>query len=432
MYEVMVQLGRSIQKIAWVPLLLGLLPERKRVRIIAGKSYSSGIAILTVLVLLACGTGIISFASDSNAPPPVAININAASHFEANLNFVDADNPEKNTPWYPGLAKKGSVLISNGYFGEVTIKNIGVEVANVDDAYNTFVNNMHLRIRDVRTNQILYDESLARIAHKAGATGTGLNFAKQLNRGSDTELEFILSMLPDAGEEMQGLEARLAFQFNTEDTTDYGNYGSGGDSTGGSPKPAPAFLVDEKQWYEDCIKALIAHQIIIPELDGEIRPNDLITRGEVAVFLARALELPEASGDSNYLDTIPEQYRSYVNATTQAGVFRGYPLIAEFLPGRVFKANSYITREELFCVLVRAYNVKLDGDIELGFADKGDISPWALDDVKAGVQKGIIGGYPDNTLRPQQFISRAETFTLICRLQGYHANHDLGVGGAGE
>ncbi|MDX9871266.1 MAG: S-layer homology domain-containing protein [Clostridia bacterium] len=397
--------------------------------------FSSWIIAMTILVLLAVGSGIISFALDGSAPPPVSVNIDAASHFTANLNFVDADDPGRSTPWCPGLAKIGSVKITNGYFGAVTIKNIGVEVSNVDALYNTFVDNMHLRIRDVQANQILYNNSLSGIAHKAGAGGAGLNIAQQLNRTGSTELEFILSMLPEAGDEMQGLSAALAFQFNTEDTTNYSNNGSDNrsDTGGEGSDPAPAFLMATRAWYEDCIEALIAHEIIIPEIDGEIRPNDLITRGEAAVLVGRALGLAEDKESSPpYLDNIPEKYLGYINATSKAGVFRGYPLVAEFLPGRVFKADNHITREELFCVLVRAYDVALDGDHELNFTDKDDINPWAMDDIRAGVQKQIIGGYPDNTLKPQQFISRAEAFTLVCRLQGYHALHNVAAGGAGQ
>lgn len=397
---------------------------------IAGKRFTLAIVLMTFIVLLACGAGIISFAAGSEAPPPVAININAASHFAANLNFVDAEDPLRNTPWFPGLSKIGSVRITNNYFGEVSVKSIGVEVGNVGDLYNTFVANMHLLIRDVQAGQVLYNDVLAGIAHLTGTAGGGLNIAQILQHGGATELEFILTMLPEAGDDMQGLEAHLAFQFNTEDTSHYSDDGGSDDGEG---PPAPPFLQETKMWYEDCIAALVAHSIIIPEIDGEIRPNDLITRGEAAVLVGRALGLLEDKESSlPYLDNIPDQYRGYVNATTKAKVFRGYPLISELLPGRIFKANNYITREELFCVLVRAYNVTLDGDQELSFGDLDEISPWALDDIKAGVQKNIIGGYPDNTLKPQQYISRAEAFTLICRLQGYHALHDVTGGGAGQ
>ena len=82
----------------------------------AEKKFTGVIILMTLLVLFACGAGIISFAADGAIPPTVAIDINAASHFEANLDFVDLDNPSRNTPWCPGLAKVGSVRIMNNNF----------------------------------------------------------------------------------------------------------------------------------------------------------------------------------------------------------------------------------------------------------------------------------------------------------------------------
>ncbi|MFY9174393.1 MAG: S-layer homology domain-containing protein [Peptococcia bacterium] len=399
----------------------------------AEKKFTGVIILMTLLVLFACGAGIISFAADGAIPPTVAIDINAASHFEANLDFVDLDNPSRNTPWCPGLAKVGSVRIMNNNFDVVTIRNIAVEIANINDHYEAFVNNMHLRITDVLTGKTVYDNILAGIAHPAGNSGTGINLDQTLNRGGQTELEFILSMNPEAGDEMQGLTAYLAFQLNTEDTTQYP------DPPPYTPPyplpsqpPEPAFLLAGDNWYDDCILALIANGIIIPDIDGELRPDEYITRAEVAVHLGRALGLEEDFGPTGYLDEIPEQYRGWVTATSKAGVYKGYPLITERLPGRVFKANKFITREEFCCVLVRAYQLKLDGDLELSFSDSEEISAWALADIKAGVQGDIIGGYPDNTLKPQQFTSRAEAFVLICRLQDYHDAHSLAAGGAGE
>lgn len=395
----------------------------------AERKFTGLIVLMTLLVMFACGAGIISFAADSTAPPPVAIDINAASHFEANLDFVDLDNPSQNTPWCPGLAKIGSVRITNSNFDVVTIRNIAIEIASLNEKYDTFVNNMHLRITDVLNNKTIYNNTLAGIAHKAGNNATGLSFGQALSRGGNTELEFILSMNSDAGDDMQGLTAHLAFQFNTEDTTYYPPVPP---PPGPTPQPAPPFLLGGSNWYDDCITALIAHDIYIPEIDGEIRPNEFITRAEVAVHLGRALGLEEDFGPTGYLDEIPEQYRGWVTATSKAGVYKGYPLITEMLPGRVFKPNKFITREELCCVLVRAYQVELMGEQELDFTDKDTISGWALHDIKAGVQGNIIGGYPDKTFKAQQYTSRAEALTLICRLQGYHDTHDVAVGGVGQ
>lgn len=90
----------------------------------------------------------------------------------------------------------------------------------------------------------------------------------------------------------------------------------------------------------------------------------------------------------------------------------------------MFKPDNYITREEMVAVLIRAFNITLeDESLELPFADKDHIGQWALEYVKAGYENGIIEGYPDNTFRPKNPITRAETFTIICKLMGWHEEH---------
>ena len=82
---------------------------------------------------------------------------------------------------------------------------------------------------------------------------------------------------------------------------------------------------------------------------------------------------------------------------------------------------SQITRKEMIAVLIRTFEISLeDKSLELPFKDKEDIGNWALEYVKAGYEKGVIVGYPDNTYIPKNPITRAETFTIICKLLGLH------------
>jgi len=95
----------------------------------------------------------------------------------------------------------------------------------------------------------------------------------------------------------------------------------------------------------------------------------------------------------------------------------------------MFKANNYITREEMIIVLTKGYEVKLQNeDLDLTFEDKDKIANWSLKYVKAGYESSVIVGYPDNTYRPKNNITRAEAFTIICKLMGLHDEHTEGMG----
>lgn len=52
---------------------------------------------------------------------------------------------------------------------------------------------------------------------------------------------------------------------------------------------------------------------------------------------------------------------------------------------------------------------------ETSFADRGSISAWAREALAAVVEKGIMAGYPDNTVRPKANATRAEAMTVIGR-----------------
>jgi hypothetical protein len=169
-------------------------------------------------------------------------------------------------------------------------------------------------------------------------------------------------------------------------------------------------------WAHDCIAALLQHGIIHGYPDGTIRPDNYITRAEAAVLVANALKLGEKEGTLPYVDPIPAWAQGYILSATEKDVFEGYP-------GNVFNPDSYITREEMAAVLIRAFDKKAIDGTELIFKDTDDIGKWAEEYVKAGVDNSVITGYPDNTFKPEDKVTRAEAFTMICKLLGYHSEH---------
>ena len=79
-----------------------------------------------------------------------------------------------------------------------------------------------------------------------------------------------------------------------------------------------------------------------------------------------------------------------------------------------------ISRQELVSLLGR----HLSGNYseELTYADKDDIYYWAVDDVKKLSSYKIVSGYPDNTFRPVNDITRAEAAVII-----YNTMYRLGM-----
>lgn len=53
------------------------------------------------------------------------------------------------------------------------------------------------------------------------------------------------------------------------------------------------------------------------------------------------------------------------------------------------------------------------------YLDDHEISNWAIDSLIISVENGIMSGYPDHTLRPQNNATRAEAVTIIVRAMDF-------------
>ncbi|MEI7025523.1 S-layer homology domain-containing protein [Paenibacillus sp. y28] len=99
-----------------------------------------------------------------------------------------------------------------------------------------------------------------------------------------------------------------------------------------------------------------------------------------------------------------------VEQAIQKGIANGYD-DGTFLP------NGAISRAEFAVLLSRALKLQ-EPAAELSFADAGQIPSWAVSDLQKVVGAGILGGYEDNTFRPDRNITRSEIAVTIVRTLG--------------
>jgi hypothetical protein len=79
-----------------------------------------------------------------------------------------------------------------------------------------------------------------------------------------------------------------------------------------------------ESWYTDAILRANAAGLMLGS-DGLVRPNDKITRQETAILICRAIGLPEKSGNTSFADdaSIAPWAKGYVNALASAGLIAG-------------------------------------------------------------------------------------------------------------
>lgn len=86
-----------------------------------------------------------------------------------------------------------------------------------------------------------------------------------------------------------------------------------------------------------------------------------------------------------------------------------------FASGQVFNPKMPVLRSELAVILSEGFNLKL-GDS--GVKSYNDIAPnyWAKNWIYGTLQHGVMIGYPDNSFRPDQPVTKAEVFATIAQL----------------
>ena len=144
--------------------------------------------------------------------------------------------------------------------------------------------------------------------------------------------------------------------------------------------------------------------------NGEVRPQNNITRAEVATIFFRLLtddvRDENLTKTNRYSDVAATAwYNTAVSTLSSMGIITGYP-------DGTFRPNAAITRAEFAAIAAR-----FDSNGDKTTAKFSDIAThWAKDEISIAYNNGWITGYPDGTFGPQRDITRAETMTLVNRV----------------
>ena len=144
--------------------------------------------------------------------------------------------------------------------------------------------------------------------------------------------------------------------------------------------------------------------------NGEVRPQNNITRAEVATIFFRLLtddvRDENLTKTNRYSDVAATSwYNTAVSTLSSMGIITGYP-------DGMFRPNAAITRAEFAAIAAR-----FDSNGDKTAAKFSDIANhWAKDEISIAYNNGWITGYPNGTFGPQRDITRAETMTLVNRV----------------
>jgi hypothetical protein len=172
------------------------------------------------------------------------------------------------------------------------------------------------------------------------------------------------------------------------------------------------FCDDDGSTFEPAIESIASEGITggcNPPLGDEYCPNDLVTRGQMAAFLARGLPLSDA-GDANFKDVAGTTFESPINQIAAAGIARGCnpPANDRYCP------DDPVTRGEMAAFLARALGLP-----DAGSANFKDVAGTTFESpinqiAAAGITKGCNPPANDRYC-PDDPVTRGQMAAFLAR-----------------
>ncbi len=117
------------------------------------------------------------------------------------------------------------------------------------------------------------------------------------------------------------------------------------------------------------------------------------------------LSVPTTAYASNFKDIHGHWAESYINKAVYAGFVKGYP------DGN-FRPDKAVTRAEFTSMVNKALGN--NGTENVTFSDV-PYNQWYYKDVAKGISAAFVGGYNDNTFRPNSPVTREEAAVMVSR-----------------
>ena len=145
--------------------------------------------------------------------------------------------------------------------------------------------------------------------------------------------------------------------------------------------------------------------------DQTANPDADLTRAEFFAIINRAYGYTE-TGYIPFEDVLEtDWFYDDISIAYTAGYMAG-------TSATTASPNDPLTREQAFCILGRNMLLAEAPGENLAFADSREISSWARGTIKAAADRYIVSGFPDNTLHPQDSISKGQMAVLVSQCLG--------------
>lgn len=184
-----------------------------------------------------------------------------------------------------------------------------------------------------------------------------------------------------------------------------------------SPKGNVFVDIEPESWCAEDVDQTVAAGLLTTE-QGRFRPNDLVTRRDLATVLYRLAGSPPPEEQAPTKTALAGGDNAAVRWALEKGILTD-------LTEDSAELDKPLSREQLAVMLYRfggsTWPSQEVNQALQPFADAGSVSGYAVDALRWAVSQGIITGVYANMLEPSGTTNRAELATIVLRCQSVWA-----------
>lgn len=161
----------------------------------------------------------------------------------------------------------------------------------------------------------------------------------------------------------------------------------------------------DNNWAKDTIEQWVDRGLITGYGDDTFRPDNEITRAEVAALINRSFDYSKSSNITFSDVHSNDWYFNDVKVAIASGFMSGYP-------DGTFKPKASISRQELAVIIAKLLDLS-PSDSYKNIADSKNSPEWSKGAIGAVIDAKVMNGYPDQSFQPNKFATRAEVVVIL-------------------
>ena len=166
-------------------------------------------------------------------------------------------------------------------------------------------------------------------------------------------------------------------------------------------------------WAKDDVEFMANKGFVNGVSEGNFNPDANITRAEFATLVVKTMGLSAAEYENTYYDMVSDDwFAGYVQAAKNEGYVSGYN--GMFRPND-YITREEIAKVIVAAYNQKTNNIMEPGGA-LYFTDIESISAWAYDYIVEATKQGFVNGVSETRFAPKNNATRAQAAVMLKRL----------------